>query len=481
MRGSACARLLRHQGPAQIAAAETRSDSVRIGRVAGCAADHAAPVVDAIRPAARRASDRARDPRRRQAVIPFDYRDGELAAEGVALADIAAHHGTPCFVYSRAAIADAFRMFDHAFAGVPHLVCYAMKANSSLAIVNLLARLGSGFDIVSGGELARAMAAGADPARIVFSGVGKTEAEMGRALRLGILCFNVESASELEHLNRVAGSLGKQAPISFRVNPDVDPKTHPYISTGLKGDKFGIAFHEALPLYRRAAALPHIAVRGIDMHIGSQITDLEPHCEAAAKALDLVDRLSAEGIALEHIDLGGGIGIRYRDEETIAPSEYASAIRSLLGNRRLKLLFEPGRLLVGNAGALLTRVLYLKPGPERNFAIVDAAMNDLLRPALYDAWHEVRAVVPRSGAPALWQIVGPVCESADFLAHDRMLDLAEGDLLAILSAGAYAMAMSSNYNSRPRAAELVVDGKEAHLVRPREAAEELFAREILLP
>jgi diaminopimelate decarboxylase len=414
-------------------------------------------------------------------VTAFDYRDGELAAEGVALASIAARHGTPCFVYSRAAIEEAFRTFDHAFAGVPHMVCYAMKANSNLAIVNLLARLGCGFDIVSGGELARAIAAGADPARIVFSGVGKTDAEMARALELGICCFNLESASELEHLNRVSGSLGKRAPISFRVNPDVDPKTHRYISTGLKENKFGIAIGDALSLYRRAAGLPHVAVRGIDMHIGSQITALEPHCEAASKAFELVDRLSAEGIELAHIDLGGGIGIRYRDEETIAPTDYAAAIRALLGRRSLKLLFEPGRMLVGNAGVLLTRVLYLKPGAERNFAIVDAAMNDLLRPALYDAWHEVCAVAPRRGAPVVWQIVGPVCESADFLAHDRVLDLAEGDLLAILSAGAYAMAMSSNYNSRPRAAELVVDGKTTHLVRPREAVEELFARENLLP
>ncbi|HEY2864314.1 MAG TPA: diaminopimelate decarboxylase [Casimicrobiaceae bacterium] len=411
----------------------------------------------------------------------FEYRDGELAAEGVALADIAARHGTPCFVYSRAAIEDAFQTFEHALAGVPHLVCYAMKANSNLAVLNLLARLGSGFDIVSGGELARALAAGADPARIVFSGVGKTEAEMASALDVGILCFNVESASELEHLNRVAGSLGRRAPVSFRVNPDVDSKTHPYISTGLKKDKFGIALHDALPLYRVAAGLPHISVRGIDVHIGSQITTLEPHCEAAAKAFDLVDRLSAEGIPLEHIDLGGGIGIRYRDEETVDPADYAAAIRRLRGNRSIKLLFEPGRMLVGNAGVLLTRVLYLKPGAERNFAIVDAAMNDLVRPALYNAWHEVRAVAQRTGRPTVWQIVGPVCESADFLAHDRVLDLAEGDLLAILSAGAYAMAMSSNYNSRPRAAEVVVDGKTAHLVRPREVAAELFARENLLP
>ena len=476
MRDRRRARLVRNQGPAQTAAAESR-DGARRGtggaarRIAGTATDHATSVVHSIRTAARRASDRARVFRRRQAVTAFGYRDGGLAAEGVALADIAAQHGTPCFVYSRAAIEDAFRAFDRAFAGTPHLVCYAMKANSNLAIVNLLARLGSGFDIVSGGELARAVAAG----------VGKTEAEMARALQLGILCFNLESASELEHLNRTAASLGKRAPISFRVNPDVDPKTHRYISTGLKGDKFGIAIDDAVALYRRAATLPNIAVRGIDLHIGSQITDLAPHCEAAAKAFDLVDRLSAEGIALEHIDLGGGLGIRYRDEQAIAPTDYAAAIRALLGSRKLNLLFEPGRLLVGNAGVLLTRVLYLKPGAQRNFAIVDAAMNDLLRPALYDAWHEVRAVVPRSGPTTVWQIVGPVCESADFLARDRVLDLAEGDLLAILSAGAYAMAMSSNYNSRPRAAELVVDGKKAHLVRPREAAEELFARENLLP
>jgi diaminopimelate decarboxylase len=482
MHRGARADIVRHQGPAETAPGQARRKPCRAADDGtGRSTDHPAAVVHSVFPAAGRASDRARIIRRRQAVTAFDYRDGELAAEGVALAEIAAKHGTPCFVYSRAAIEDAFATFDRAFAGLPHLVCYAMKANSNLAIVNLLARLGSGFDIVSGGELARAIAAGADPARIVFSGVGKTDAEMASALQLGILCFNLESASELEHLNRVAGSLGRRAPISFRVNPDVDPKTHRYISTGLKGDKFGIAFHDALPLYRRAAGLPHVAVRGIDMHIGSQITTLEPHCEAAAKAFDLVDRLAADGIALEHIDLGGGIGIRYRDEETIAPADYAAAIRALLGKRPLKLLFEPGRMLVGNAGALLTRVLYLKPGADRNFAIVDAAMNDLLRPALYDAWHEVRAVAPRSGPPTVWQIVGPVCESADFLAHDRVLDLAEGDLLAVLSAGAYAMAMSSNYNSRPRAAELVVDGKTAHLVRPREVAEELFAREILLP
>ncbi len=411
----------------------------------------------------------------------FDYRGGVLAAEGVSLADIAKRYGTPCFVYSRAALEGAFRTFDGAFGDAPRLICYAMKANSSLAILNLLARLGSGFDIVSGGELARAIAAGADPAKIVFSGVGKTTAEMQQALEAGIHCFNVESASELEHLAATARAAGRQAPISIRVNPDVDPGTHPYISTGLKESKFGVALDEALPLYRRAAGLANVDVRGIDMHIGSQIVELAPHLEAAAKVLALVDRLSADGIRLEHIDFGGGIGIRYRDEETADPHHYALAIRRLLGSRPLKLLFEPGRLLVGNSGVLLTRVSYLKPGRLRNFAVVDAAMNDLLRPALYDAWHDVRPVAPRAGPEALWQVVGPVCESADFLARDRTLALAEGDLLAVLSAGAYAMAMSSNYNSRARAAEVIVDRESVHLVRPREAVEALFAHESLLP
>ena len=411
----------------------------------------------------------------------FDYRGGVLAAESVSLADIAARFGTPCFVYSRAALEGAYRQFDGAFGDAPHLVCYAMKANSNLALLNLLARLGSGFDIVSGGELARAIAAGGDPHKIVFSGVGKTTEEMHRALELGIHCFNVESASELDRLDATARQAGKRAPVSIRVNPDVDPGTHPYISTGLKESKFGVAFDDALPLYRRAAGLANIEVRGIDMHIGSQIVGLDPHLEAAAKVLALVDRLSEDGIRLEHIDFGGGIGIRYSDEETVDPHQYALAIRRLLGSRPLKLLFEPGRFLVGNAGVLLTRVSYLKPGQLRNFAIVDAAMNDLLRPALYDAWHGVWPVVPRTEPEQLWQVVGPVCESADFIARDRMLALAEGDLLAILSAGAYAMAMSSNYNSRGRGAEVIVDGETAHLVRPRETVEELYAHESLLP
>lgn len=411
----------------------------------------------------------------------FSYRDGELAVEATPLADIAAQFGTPCFVYSRAALESAFREFDAAFTGIPHLVCYAMKANSNLGILNLFARLGSGFDIVSGGELARVIAAGGDPAKVVFSGIGKSEAEMAQALELSIHCFNVESASELEHLNRVAGRLGKRAPVSFRVNPDVDPKTHPYISTGLKESKFGVAFEAAHALYRRAAALPHISVRGIDMHIGSQITELGPHLEAAEKAFALIDELAAEGIHLEHIDIGGGLGIRYRDEEAIDPYEYALAIGRLRGNRQLKVLLEPGRFLVGNAGVLLTRVTYLKPGASKSFAIVDAAMNDLLRPALYDAWHDVRPVRPRDTPSQVWQVVGPVCESADFLARDRDLALDEGDLVAICSAGAYAMAMSSNYNSRPRAAEVIVDGKTAHLVRPRETIAELHAHESTLP
>jgi diaminopimelate decarboxylase len=408
-------------------------------------------------------------------------RDGTLCVEGVPLTDIAARHGTPCFVYSRAALEAAYREFDDAFAGVRHLTCYAMKANSNLAVLDVFARLGSGFDVVSGGELSRVLAAGGDPRKVVFSGVGKTAAELRQGLELGIHCFNVESASELAQLDRIAGTLGKRAPVSLRLNPDVDPRTHPYISTGLKESKFGIAFAEALPLFRRAAGLGNIALRGIDIHIGSQITALEPYREAATKVLELVDTLASEGIRLEHVDLGGGIGIRYRDETPVDLVAYAAMIVELFRGRGESLLFEPGRRLTGNAGVLLTRVAYLKPGAERSFAVVDAAMNDLLRPALYDAWHDVRPVRPRSERPRIWQIVGPVCESADFLARDRELALAEGDLLAILSAGAYAMAMSSNYNSRPRAAEVLVDGGTMHLVGQRESVGELFARESRLP
>jgi diaminopimelate decarboxylase len=411
----------------------------------------------------------------------FAYRDGELHAEGVRLSAIADRFGTPCYVYSRAALENAYRDFDAAFAGVAHLVCYAMKANSNLAILRLFARLGSGFDIVSGGELARVIAAGGDPAKVVFSGVGKTEGEMTQALAEGILCFNVESAGELERLDAVAGRLGKRAPVSFRVNPDVDPKTHPYIATGLKESKFGVAYEDAPALFAHAATLSHIVVHGIACHIGSQITELSAYVEATAKVLRLVDRIESAGMALRHIDLGGGLGIRYRDEETIDAYEYGLAVRQALGSRTHRLLFEPGRFLVGNAGVLLTRVEYLKPGTAKNFAIVDAAMNDLLRPALYDAWHPVDPVRPRVGDERHWEIVGPVCESADFLAHDRPLALAPGDLLAVGAAGAYGMAMSSNYNTRPRACEVIVDDRRAHLVRRRERIDELLAPENPLP
>jgi diaminopimelate decarboxylase len=414
---------------------------------------------------------------------------GGLHVESVALADIAARFGTPCYVYSRAALTAAYGAYRDALQahGLAErsLICYAVKANSNLAILNLFARLGAGFDIVSGGELARVLAAGGSPERIVFSGVGKSRAEMRAALEAGIHCFNVESASELEQLSEVAGSVGRRAPVSLRVNPDVDAKTHPYISTGLKTAKFGVAFDEAFDLYRRAASLPHIAVKGIDCHIGSQLLDPAPAAEAADKVLALVDRLAAAGIALEHIDLGGGMGIQYRaDEPAPSAADYLSPMLAKLAGRREKLLFEPGRSLVGNAGILLTRVEVLKPGEEKHFAVVDAAMNDLMRPALYDAWHDIVKVGAgdtATGTPMSYEIVGPICESGDFLGHDRELALNEGDLLAILSAGAYGMAMASNYNSRPRAAEVMVDGDSMHLIRRRENVAELFALETVLP
>ncbi|MFO1399314.1 MAG: diaminopimelate decarboxylase [Burkholderiales bacterium] len=413
--------------------------------------------------------------------MTFAYHGGELHGERVPLTEIARRFGTPCYVYSRAALEGAYREFDAALEGLPHLVCYAMKANSNLAVLSLFARLGAGFDIVSGGELARVKAAGGDPGRVVFSGVGKTESEMAQALADGILCFNVESAAELERLNEVAGRVGKRAPVSFRVNPDVDPRTHPYIATGLKESKFGIAFDEAPALYRRAAAMRHIAVHGLDIHIGSQITELDPYREAAVKVLDLVDRLRADGIPLAHVDLGGGLGIRYRDEDPVALASYALMLKELFAGRPETLVLEPGRRLVGSAGVLLTRVEYLKPGAHKSFAIVDAAMNDLLRPALYAAWHPVDPVRPHAGDERRWEIVGPVCESGDFLAHDRPLCLAAGDLLAVGAAGAYGMAMSSNYNSRPRACEVLVDDSQAHLVRRRESVDALYALENPLP
>ncbi|HRI92257.1 MAG: diaminopimelate decarboxylase [Candidatus Accumulibacter phosphatis] len=415
-------------------------------------------------------------------LTPFHTCNGVLHAESVPLSDIASEFGTPCWVYSRQALESALDEFQHELAGLDALVCYAVKANSNLAVLDVLARRGAGFDIVSAGELKRVLAAGADPQRIVFSGVGKTAAEMELALNTGILCFNVESAPELERLNAVAGRLGKSAPISLRVNPDVDAGTHPYISTGLKENKFGVAYDEARALYRQAAALPHLDVSGIDCHIGSQLLDAAPFAEALDKLLVLVDQLASDGIALHHIDLGGGLGIRYSDDDVpTSVHAYLQPLLARLRGRPLRILLEPGRRLVGNAGVLLTRVEYLKPGEVKNFAIVDAAMNDLARPALYGSWHDIVPVAARAGDAAKWEIVGPICESGDFLAHGRQLTLAEGDLLAILSAGAYGMAMSSNYNTRPRAAEVMVDGAQAHLVRRRESAEALYALEQRLP
>ncbi len=411
----------------------------------------------------------------------FDYRNGNLHAEAVPLSEIATRYGTPCYVYSRAALTDAYLGFEAAFAGRDHLVCYAVKANTNLAILNLLARLGSGFDIVSGGELARVLAAGGDARKTVFSGVGKSADEMRRALTAGILCFHVESESELERLECIAAETGRTAAISLRINPDIDPRTHPYIATGLRESKFGVPYQEALALYRRARELPHLAIAGIGCHIGSQITELEPFVAALDRTLELADRLYAEGMAVAHVDIGGGLGIRYRDESPPDIRDYARAITGRLGARAVKLLLEPGRALVGNAGMLLTRVEYLKHGAERNFAIVDAAMNDLMRPALYGAYHEVLPAMHRDGSGKSYEIVGPVCETGDFLAHDRTLVVREGDLLAIGSAGAYGMSMSSNYNTRPRAAEVVVDGGELHLVRERETVAELMARESVLP
>jgi diaminopimelate decarboxylase len=414
-------------------------------------------------------------------VTPFGYRDRVLYAESVPLERIAADHGTPCYVYSRAALTFAYRSFDTAFASQPHLVCYAVKACSSIAIIDLFARLGSGFDIVSGGELERVLAAGGDPGKTVFSGVGKSAAEMRRALEVGIRCFNIESEGELERLAGVAAEMDRTAPVSLRVNPDVDANTHPYIATGLKRNKFGVPYSKAPALYRRAATLPHIKVEGIGCHIGSQLTDVAPFAAAVQKIVQLADRLSGEGIVLSHIDVGGGLGIRYRDEAPPSAGEYAGALLHALGRRAQTLVLEPGRALTGNAGLLLTRVEYVKRGEEKNFVVVDAAMNDLLRPALYDAWHEVLPVVQRGGAAERYDVVGPVCETGDFLALDRSLAVQEGDLIAVMSAGAYGMSMSSNYNSRPRAAEVMVDGAALHLIRNRESVAALMAGEILLP
>jgi diaminopimelate decarboxylase len=414
----------------------------------------------------------------------FGYRDGQLHCEEVPLATLAERFGTPLYVYSRRAIERAYDRYANALIGRRSLVCYAMKANSNLAVLDLLARRGAGFDIVSGGELERVLAAGADPRKTVFSGVGKTAEEIERALAAGILCFNIESTPELERIDEVARRLGKRAPISIRVNPDVDAGTHPYISTGLKNNKFGVAYSDTLPLYSDAARRPAIEIVGIDCHIGSQITEIGPYVDAADRVLDLVDVLARDGIALQHIDFGGGLGIRYEDE---APPATGDLVRALLdhvdarGHGAKTVMFEPGRSIVGNAGVLLARVEYLKHGEARNFAIVDAAMNDLMRPTMYDAWMGVVPAVPRTGASTIYDVVGPVCESGDWLARDRPLVLQTGDLLAVTSAGAYGMAMSSNYNTRPRAAEVMVDGGRTFLVRERERAAQLFAGESRLP
>ena len=414
-------------------------------------------------------------------MTPILRKNGALYVENVPLERIAAQLGTPCYVYSRAAIEQAWQEFAAGCAGRDVLICYAVKANSTLAILNLFARRGAGFDIVSGGELARVRAAGGSAEKTVFSGVGKSESEMRTALEAGIRCFNVESEEELYRLSNIASSAARRATVSLRVNPDVDPGTHPYIATGLRESKFGVDFGDAPRLYRIAAKLPGIRVAGIDCHIGSQLTDTGPFSAALDKLLSLADRLGAEGIHVEHLDLGGGLGIRYRNEEPPPIANYLQAMFSALGNRRLQLLLEPGRALVGNAGLLLTRIEYLKHGPARNFAVVDAAMNDLLRPALYESWHEIVPVHPSTAPLRQYDIVGPVCESSDFLGQERQLNVSQGDLLAVLSAGAYGMSMSSNYNSRPRPPEAIVDGDAVHVVRPRESLENLFASERILP
>ncbi|AMA44242.1 diaminopimelate decarboxylase [Pseudomonas alabamensis] len=411
----------------------------------------------------------------------FHYRDGTLFAEGVALSAIAERFGTPTYVYSRAHIEARYRSYTDALEGTSHLVCFAVKANSNLGVLNVLARLGAGFDIVSGGELERVLAAGGRADRVVFSGVGKTRQDMRRALEVGVHCFNVESADELERLQDVAAELDVRAPVSLRVNPDVDAGTHPYISTGLKENKFGIAIDDAEALYLRAAQLPNLELVGVDCHIGSQLTTLDPFTDALDRLLVLVDRLADCGIHLRHLDLGGGVGVRYSDEQPPLITDYVKAVRERIGDRDLALVFEPGRYIVANAGVLLTRVEYLKHTEHKDFAIVDAAMNDLIRPALYQAWMGVKPVQPRGGEGRSYDVVGPICETGDFLAKSRTLDLAEGDLLAVESAGAYGFVMSSNYNTRGRCAEVLVDADQAHEVRRRETVAELYAGESLLP
>ena len=412
----------------------------------------------------------------------FNYRDNELFAEDIAVQDIVKKYGSPCYIYSRATLERHWHAFDKAFQDHSHLICYAVKANSNIGLLNLLARLGSGFDIVSIGELERVIAAGGDPKKVVFSGIGKREDEILAALKIGIRCFNIEVRDELDRINHLAKLLGVIAPVSFRVNPNVDAKTHPYISTGLKENKFGIDIDQALTEYRRAATMPNINIIGIDCHIGSQLTETGPFLDALDKLLELVSALKADNINLHHLDLGGGLGIRYNTETPPKPADYIELILERLGANDFEILLEPGRAIVGNAGILVTQIEYLKPTPHKNFAIVDAAMNDLMRPSLYSAWQEIIPIVKNSNTPEkLWDIVGPVCETGDFLGKERMLKLAQGDLLAIRSSGAYGFSMSSNYNSRPRAPELMVDGNQVHLIRDRESLVDLWSSEHLLP
>lgn len=410
----------------------------------------------------------------------FDYRDGTLFAEDVNVKDLARNYGTPAYVYSRATFERHYKAFDEALDAVPHMICYAVKANSNLAVLNLLARLGSGFDIVSGGELERVIAAGGDPARVVFSGVGKTPEEMKRALDVGIYCFNVESEAELEALEEVASLVGKKARISLRVNPDVDAKTHPYISTGLKDNKFGIDINDALRVYQRAAQMPSIEISGVDCHIGSQLTEIAPFMDALDRVLALIDTLADNNIVLSHVDLGGGLGIRYKDEEPPSPFEHGQCVAEKLKGRDIKVLIEPGRAIAGNAGILVTEVMYLKHNEHKNFAIIDAAMNDMMRPTLYSAWMDIIPVVQKKADTRVYDLVGPICETGDFLGKDRELALEQGDFLVMRSAGAYGFTMSSNYNTRARAVELMVDGEKVQVVREREKISQLFDLESVL-
>jgi len=410
----------------------------------------------------------------------FIYKDGELHAEDVSLLEIAKQHNTPCYVYSKKAIEAKYTEFNSAFTSENHLLCYAVKANSNISILNILANMGSGFDIVSSGELFRVLKAGGDPSKVVFSGVGKRVDEMKFALEKNIKCFNVESESELAKLNMVAESMEMLAPVSLRVNPDVDAKTHPYIATGLKENKFGISFELAKDIFEQAAKMSNINLIGIDCHIGSQISELSPFQDALQKLLDLIDGLTRLGIQLKHVDIGGGLGITYKDERPPTPNQYVTAITDITSKHDLEIIIEPGRSIIGNAGVLLTKVEYLNQNPFKNFAVVDAAMNDLIRPSLYDGWHEIKSVIKDSKVKEkIYDIVGPICETGDFVGKDRTLSLAEGDLLAIFSVGAYGFSMSSNYNSRPRAAEILVDGNKTYEIRGRETLEDLINGELL--